>query len=89
MKMDFASANPRSAFRSTPWIRALVQRIAFAGQVSDDIEASRGCLMPLPPEAWGHGARFSREELERMPMTVWGIEIEEMTGRRGRLVALF
>jgi len=32
----------------------------------------------------GHaGKQFSREELERMPMTVWEIEIEEMTGKEG------
>ena len=32
----------------------------------------------------GHGGKkFSREELEKMPMTIWEIEIEEMTGREG------
>jgi hypothetical protein len=32
----------------------------------------------------GHaGKKFSREALERMPMTIWEIEIEEMTGKEG------
>ena len=34
-------------------------------------------------EASHGGKKFSREELERMPMMVWEIEIEEMTGREG------
>ena len=28
-------------------------------------------------------ARSSREELEKMPMTIWEIKILEMTGREG------
>jgi hypothetical protein len=32
----------------------------------------------------GHGGKqFRREELEKMDMTIWEIEIEEMTGREG------
>ena len=32
----------------------------------------------------GHaGKKFSREELERMHMTIWEIKIEELTGREG------
>jgi hypothetical protein len=32
----------------------------------------------------GHGSKaFSREDLEKMEMTIWEIEVEEITGREG------
>ena len=32
----------------------------------------------------GHGGKqFQREELEKMDMTIWEINIKEMTGREG------
>jgi nitroimidazol reductase NimA-like FMN-containing flavoprotein (pyridoxamine 5'-phosphate oxidase superfamily) len=87
MKMDFASANPRVCFQVDSLDKGHWSSIIAFGpaRLSDDIEAKQRMFDAFTARGLGgHGGKkFSREELERMPMTVWEIEIEEMTGREG------
>jgi len=87
MKMDFASANPRVCFQVDSLDKGHWSSVIAFGpaRLSDDIEAKQRMFDAFTTRGLGgHGGKkFSREELERMPMTVWEIEIEEMTGREG------
>lgn len=87
MKMDFASANPRVCFQVDSLDKGHWSSIIAFGpaRLSDDIEAKQRMFDAFTARGLGgHGGKkFSREELERMPMTVWEIEIEELTGREG------
>ena len=87
MKMDFASANPRVCFQVDSLDKGHWSSVIAFGpaRLSDDIEAKQRMFDAFTARGLGgHGGKkFSREELERMPMTVWEIEIEEMTGREG------
>ena len=87
MKMDFASANPRVCFQVDSLDKGHWSSVIAFGpaRLSDDIEAKQRMFDAFTARCQGgHGGKkFSREELERMPMTVWEIEIEEMTGREG------
>jgi len=87
MKMDFASANPRVCFQVDSLDKGHWSSVIAFGpaRLSDDIEAKQRMFDAFTARGQGgHGGKkFSREELERMPMTVWEIEIEEMTGREG------
>ena len=93
MKMDFASANPRVCFQVDSLDKGHWSSVIAFGpaRLSDDIEAKQRMFDAFTARGLGgHGGKkFSREELERMPMTVWEIEIEEIDRARGRLVALF
>ena len=87
MKMDFASANPRVCFQVDSLDKGHWSSVIAFGpaRLSDDIEAKQRMFDAFTARGQGgHGGKkFSREELERMPMTVWEIEIEELTGREG------
>ena len=87
MKMDFASANPRVCFQVDSLDKGHWSSVIAFGpaRLSDDIEAKLRMFDAFTARGQGgHGGKkFSREELERMPMTVWEIEIEELTGREG------
>ena len=87
MKMDFASANPRVCFQVDSLDKGHWSSVIAFGpaRLSDDIEAKQRMFDSFTARGLGgHGGKkFSREELERMPMTVWEIEIEELTGREG------
>ena len=87
MKMDFASANPRVCFQVDSLDKGRWSSVIAFGpaRLSDDIEAKQRMFDAFTARGLGgHGGKkFSREELERMPMTVWEIEIEELTGREG------
>jgi uncharacterized protein len=87
MKMDFASANPRVCFQVDSLDKGHWSSVIAFGpaRLSDDIEAKQRMFDAFTARGQGgHGGKkFSREELERMPMTVWEIEIKEMTGREG------
>lgn len=86
-KTDFASANPRVCFQIDSLDKGHWSSVIAFGlaRLSDDIEAKQRMFDAFTARGQGgHGGKkFSREELERMPMTVWEIEIEEMTGREG------
>lgn len=54
-------------------------------KLSSDIEAKKRMFDTfMGKDLKGHGGKeFQREELEKMDMTIWEIEIKEMTGREG------
>lgn len=54
-------------------------------KLSSDVEAKKRMFDTfMGKDLKGHGGKeFQREELEKMDMTIWEIEIKEMTGREG------
>jgi nitroimidazol reductase NimA-like FMN-containing flavoprotein (pyridoxamine 5'-phosphate oxidase superfamily) len=54
-------------------------------QLSSDREAKRRMFESFTArDLQGHGGKaFSLQDLEKMDMTIWEIEVEEMTGREG------
>jgi uncharacterized protein len=86
-KVEYVRGNPRVCFQvdlleKGRWSSA----IAFgSARLSEGVEAKQRMFDAFTAKGQGgHGdKKFSREELERMPMTVWEIDVEEMTGREG------
>ena len=87
MKMEYAAANPGVCFQIDQVDKGRWSSVIAFGSVklSDGIEAKQRMFDAFMAKGQGgHGGKkFSREELERMPMTIWEIEIEELTGREG------
>jgi nitroimidazol reductase NimA-like FMN-containing flavoprotein (pyridoxamine 5'-phosphate oxidase superfamily) len=87
MKLEYAAANPRVCFQIDLLDKGRWSSVIAFGpaRLSDGIEAKQRMFDAFTARGLGgHGGKkFSREELERMPMTVWEIEIEELTGREG------
>lgn len=85
--MEYAAANPRVCFQIDQLDKGHWSSVIAFGLVRlrDDIEAKQRMFDAFTTKGQGgHGGKkFSREELERMPMTIWEIEIEELTGREG------
>jgi uncharacterized protein len=86
-KVEIASQNPRVCFQvdlldKNRWSSVLATGRA---KLSDDVEAKKRMFdIFIGKEMKGHGNKqFSREELERMEMTIWEIDVEEITGREG------
>ena len=86
-KVEYVTENPRVCFQidlleKERWSSVIATGIA---RLSDSVEAKQKMFDAFTNKGQGgHGGKkFSREELERMPMTIWEIEIEEMTGREG------
>ena len=86
-KVEYVTENPRACFQidlldKERWSSVIATGIV---RLSDSIEAKQKMFDAFTNKGQGgHGGKkFSREELERMPMTIWEIEIEEMTGREG------
>ncbi len=86
-KVECALSNPRVCFQidsldKNRWTSVIAYGTA---RLSDDVEAKKRMFDAFTKKGMGgHGGKqFSREELERMEMTVWEIEIEELTGREG------
>lgn len=86
-KVEYVTENPRVCFQidlleKERWSSVIATGIA---RLSDSVEAKQKMFDAFTNKGQGgHGGKkFSREELERMPMTIWVIEIEEMTGREG------
>ena len=86
-KVEYVTENPRVCFQidlleKERWSSVIATGIA---RLSDSDEAKQKMFDAFTNKGQGgHGGKkFSREELERMPMTIWEIEIEEMTGREG------
>ena len=86
-KVQYASENPRVCFQVDVLEKGRWMSVNAFGRAEllDDIEAKQRMFDAFTAKGQGgHGGKkFSRVELERMPMTVWEIEIEEMTGREG------
>ena len=86
-KVEYATKNPRVCFQidvleKEHWSSVVVFCIS---RLSDSVEAKQKMFDAFTKKGQGGhaGKKFSREELEKMPMTIWEIEILEMTGKEG------
>lgn len=86
-KIEYVTENPRVCFQidvleKERWSSVIASGVA---KLSDSVEAKQKMFDAFTKKGQGgHGGKkFSREELERMPMTIWEIEIESLTGREG------
>lgn len=86
-KIDFVSKNPHVCFQIDQLDKNKWSSVLAVGQarLSSDMEAKTRMLEVFTKKGLGgHGDKqFQKDELERMEMTIWEIEIEEMTGREG------
>lgn len=86
-KLEMAKANPRVCFQIDSVERSRWRSVVAFGEVrlSEDAEAKERLFdIFTKGEMEGHaGKSFRREDMERMPMVIWEIVIEEMTGREG------
>lgn len=86
-KVEIVSRNPRVCFEVDQLEGNRWSSVVAAGKawLSSDVEAKKRMFDAfVGMDLKGHGGKqFQREELERMEITVWEIEIEEMTGREG------
>ena len=86
-KVEMATKNPRVCFEVDRMEKNQWSSVIAYGRasLSSDLEAKKRMFESfMGKDMKGHaGKQFSPEGLERMPMTVWEIEIEEMTGREG------
>jgi len=86
-KVEYATENPRVCFQIDVLEKGRWSSVIALGvsRLSGSVEAKQRMFDAFTKKGQGGhaGKQFSREELERMPMTVWEIEIEEMTGREG------
>jgi nitroimidazol reductase NimA-like FMN-containing flavoprotein (pyridoxamine 5'-phosphate oxidase superfamily) len=86
-KVEYAAKNPRVCFQidlldKNRWSSVVAYGTA---RLSDDVEAKKRMFDAFTAKGLGgHGGKqFHREELEKMEMTIWEIEIQEMSGREG------
>lgn len=86
-KLDMVKENPRVAFEVDSAEGGRWKSVIVFGKarLSSDAKAKERLFdIFTRGEMAGHGGkRFSREDMEKMPMVIWEIEIEEMTGREG------
>ncbi len=86
-KVEMASRNPHVCFEVDRLEGNRWSSVVAAGRarLSSDVEAKKRMFDAfVGKDLKGHGGKqFQREELEKMEMTVWEIEIGEMTGREG------
>ncbi|KQC12352.1 MAG: pyridoxamine 5'-phosphate oxidase family protein [Methanothrix sp.] len=86
-KLEIARQNPRVAFEVDSVERGSWKSVIVSGEarLSQDADAKERLFdVFTKSEMGGHGGKnFRREEMEKMPMVIWEIEIEEMTGREG------
>ncbi|HUI39314.1 MAG TPA: pyridoxamine 5'-phosphate oxidase family protein [Methanothrix sp.] len=86
-KVETVSKNPRVCFEvdhleRIRWLSVIV--MGKAELFSDSNAKKKMFDAFVGKDLKGHGGKqFELEELERMEMTIWEIEIEEMTGREG------
>jgi nitroimidazol reductase NimA-like FMN-containing flavoprotein (pyridoxamine 5'-phosphate oxidase superfamily) len=86
-KVEYVSQNPWVCFQidlldGSRWTSVT----AFGkARLSDDLEAKKKMFDAFTAKGLGgHGGKqFQREELEKMEMTIWEIEVEELFGREG------
>ena len=86
-KVEFVGQNPSVCFEidsleAKSWLSVIAYGTA---SLSYDLEAKERIFDAfVEKDLKGHGGKqFSREELEKMDMIIWEIEIDEMTGREG------
>lgn len=87
MKVEYVTENPRVCFQIDVLEKERWSSVVAFGtsRLSESVQAKQKMFDAFTSKGQGgHGGKkFSREELERMPMTIWEIEIEELTGREG------
>ncbi len=86
-KVEYATKNPKVCFQidlleKNHWSSVVASGIV---KLSDDVEAKKRMFDAFTmKDMKGHGGKqFQPEELEKMEMTIWEIEILELTGREG------
>ncbi len=86
-KLEMARENPRVSFEVDHAEGGRWKSVIASGRVrlSADAEAKEKLFDIFTREEMaGHGGKtFRREDMEKMPMVIWEIEVEEMTGREG------
>jgi len=86
-KVEFATKNPNVCFEVDLLDKNRWSSVMAYGNVSlsSDIEAKARMFSAFThKDMGGHaGKQFKKEDLEKMEMTIWEIEIKEMTGREG------
>lgn len=86
-KLDIASDNPRVCFEVDSVEKGRWKSVIVFGKarLSQDIDAKQRLFdIFMKSEMGGHGGKsFRREDIEKMPLVIWEIEIDEMTGRDG------
>jgi len=86
-KVEYVTENSNVCFQidvlqKDRWSSVVVSGIA---RLSDSVEAKQKMFDGFTEKGQGgHGGKkFSREDLEKMDMTIWEINIKEITGREG------
>jgi hypothetical protein len=86
-KVEYATENSNVCFQIDVLENDHWSSVAVFGDVrlSDSVEAKQKMFDAFTEKGQGgHGGKkFQREELEKMDMTIWEINIKEMTGREG------
>lgn len=86
-KLEMARENPRVCFQVDSVERGRWRSVTAFGDVrlSADPEAKERLFdIFTKRQMAGHGGKsFRREDVEKMPMVIWEIEIENITGREG------
>lgn len=86
-KFEFVSKNPRICFEVDRVEKDCWSSVLVFGKasLSSDLEAKKRMFDAFTgKDMQGHGGKqFRREDLEKMPLTIWEIEIEEISGREG------
>jgi nitroimidazol reductase NimA-like FMN-containing flavoprotein (pyridoxamine 5'-phosphate oxidase superfamily) len=86
-KLDMAKKNPQACFEVDSLEDNRWKSVVVSGKanLSDSLEAKQKVFdVFIKSKMGGHGGQaFRREDLEKMPMCIWEIEVEDMTGRQG------
>ncbi len=86
-KVELVIRNPRVCFEVDHLDKDRWSSVIASGSasLSSDVAAKQRMFDAFTgKEMKGHGGKqFSREALEKMDMTIWEIQIEELTGREG------
>lgn len=86
-KLEIARKNPQVCFEVDELEKGHWKSVVVLGwvDISDSLDAKQQMFGLFTQKVMGgHGGmKFNREELERMVMCIWNIEIQEMTGRSG------
>jgi hypothetical protein len=86
-KVEVAGENPQVCFEVDVLQEGRWSSVIVSGKavLSSDAEAKRRMFDVFTEKGMGgHGGKpFQREAMEKMPMLVWEIEVQEMTGKEG------
>jgi nitroimidazol reductase NimA-like FMN-containing flavoprotein (pyridoxamine 5'-phosphate oxidase superfamily) len=86
-KVEYVSQNPQVCFQIDLLDKNRWTSVIALGRacLSEDLESKKKMFDAFTAKGLGgHGGKqFQREELEKMQMTIWEIEVEELSGREG------